>query len=151
MDGSAYNGNGAEYPRTDAFQSKRTDLLGAGGEHDIYADLYENIVASAPTAPPSSEVATKPSELISSLVQLAQKAQLLEKERDQLRAKVSQLEKKVRMPSVRDGSGHRLIELQNELLSKQNEVLKRNISCIFKTAQTEIQRKDERIAELQRM
>jgi len=37
---------------------------------------------------------------------------------------------------------------KNEILSKENEILKRNISCIFRTAQLEIARKDKQIKEL---
>jgi hypothetical protein len=35
-----------------------------------------------------------------------------------------------------------------QLLSKENEILKRNLSALFRTAQLEIQRKDEEIKRL---
>jgi len=37
---------------------------------------------------------------------------------------------------------------QLKKLAEQNEVLARNISCLFKTAQAEIQRKDRTIGDL---
>ncbi|KAI5060833.1 hypothetical protein GOP47_0023338 [Adiantum capillus-veneris] len=43
----------------------------------------------------------------------------------------------------------RNLQEKNDELSKQNEVLVRNISCLFKTAQMEIARKDKQIRSLQ--
>ncbi|KAH7276609.1 hypothetical protein KP509_39G014500 [Ceratopteris richardii] len=43
----------------------------------------------------------------------------------------------------------RNLQQENEGLSKQNEILTRNISCLFKTAQMEISRKDKQIKALQ--
>lgn len=40
--------------------------------------------------------------------------------------------------------------LQNKALEKQTEVLKKNISVLFKTAQVEIERKNEEIKQLRR-
>jgi len=41
-----------------------------------------------------------------------------------------------------------LCNLQNELLIKKNTILEKNISSLFRTAQEEIRRKDERIMDL---
>lgn len=40
--------------------------------------------------------------------------------------------------------------LQNKALEKQTEVLKKNISVLFKTAQVEVERKNEEIKQLRR-
>jgi len=43
-----------------------------------------------------------------------------------------------------------IVNFQNQLLKRKSEILTKNISCLFKTAQLEIQRKNNEIEELRK-
>ncbi|XP_062521739.1 CASP8-associated protein 2-like [Corticium candelabrum] len=42
------------------------------------------------------------------------------------------------------------LQIENKVLSEQNVALKKNISCLYKTAKAEIERKDREISELRK-
>lgn len=65
-----------------------------------------------------------------SYAELADRVTHVERKNDELESKVKKLEE------------------QNATLTKQNLALKRNISCLYKTAKAEIDRKDARLKEL---
>ncbi len=66
--------------------------------------------------------------------------------RQQVRARADELEAKCRAQEQRIQK----LEKQTQLLTAQNTALKKNISCLYKTAKLEIERKDQEIARLRR-
>jgi hypothetical protein len=78
---------------------------------------------------------------------LQEQVTALQEESSQLRQSVTQLESKV--TRIIQFKQLQFIDIRKcTKLTKENDILKRNISCLFKTAQLEIQRKDEEIARL---
>lgn len=79
------------------------------------------------------------------------KVQKLRAENERLKKELDELRKQV--PSKRFAvimmNDDDLKSVQNSHLSDMNRILKKNISCLFKTAQQEIQRKDAAIATFQ--
>lgn len=89
------------------------------------------------------------------LVQLKTKLQAKEEEMQSLQAELSKALAEVYLSRFLTGHrpDHTLMStlfaaLQTARLSKERETLVRNISCLFKTAQMEIQRKDAELKQL---